>query len=269
MNEQILYIKDIVENEYGITNPEAYIEYKKQKYANGITLDEVNKLSPDTVDSGSFWRYVEEHSPFNRDAVAYGYKDTDDIEKINRHNYSLACSIGVLNYVFMYMECPTALNILDIGAGYGMLKDFVHKYTKFNYYGVDVWPKIDGIYKVKDCILPKEVIEQKFHMIIATNVFQHLSVRQRLRYYEQIHEMLYDISGSVFSVSHVYVNENDSNGFKCVDNNKKYACHYGQYTEIQTFKEVEADIQKYFRILAVSFRTPNNATFHCIKKESI
>jgi len=263
MNSQIGYIKDIVENKYGITSPEAYIEYKKDKFDSGLTLEEINKLSPDTIDSGSFWDYVENHSVFNRDAIAYGFKNTDDIPKINASNYNLACGLGVMNYLFA--RYAHNLNFLDIGAGYGFLKGVVKSMTKFNYYGVDVYPKIDGIYKIKDCFLPKEIMDLKFELIISSNVFQHLSVRQRNIYYEQIANILEPEVG-IFSVSNMH-NGDSQLGFKCIDNDKKYTCHYGQYTEIQSVEEISKDLLKHFNIISYTYLKNISVTFHCCLKK--
>lgn len=264
MSTQISYIKNIIENEYGITSPQAYVEYKKRKTASGLTLDEVNRLSPDTIDSGSFWEYIENESVFNRDAVAYGYKNTEDINTINAHNYHLACCFGILNYIFA--RHSHKLNLLDIGVGYGFLKNLVESSTKFNYYGVDVCPKIDGIYKIKDCILPYEILELKYELIVSSNVFQHLSVRQRNMYYEQIAQILHPQHG-IFSVSNSY-HTNNKIGFFCNENGKQYVCHYGQYTELQSLQEIVDDLSKHFKIIAHSFLEQHNVTFHCQLKNN-
>lgn len=258
MNSQISYIKNIVENKYGITSPEAYIQYKKDKFDSGLTLDEINKLSPDIIDSGSFWEYIEKESIFNRDAIAYGYKSTDDIDTINAHNYTFACQLGIMNYVFARYNMK--MNLLDVGTGYGFLKRFVEKATPFDYYGADVYPKIEGIFKINDCILPDEIMNKKFELVIASNVFQHLSVRQRNIYYEQIAKILHPEFG-IFSVSNIH--SADGIGFKCIENEKKYICHYGQYTELQSLQELVDDLQKHFHIISSSYLGTSSCAFHC------
>ncbi len=261
--DQIGYIKNIIENEYGIIDEQSYIEYKKKCYTDGITAEEINKLSPDTIDSGSFWEYIEKHSVFNRDAIAYGVKNTQDPNYVNWLNYRVACSLGIFDYILMFYNVEG--NLLDIGAGYGMIKNFIDTNTKLSYYGVDAYPKINGIYKVDDCILPDDILKLKYKLIIATNTFQHLSVRQRKEYYRQVAEVLEP--NGVFSISNVISNQKHKDfGFRNKENDKMYLCHYGQYTELQTFQELMSDISQYFNIISETYRNRFEVTFHCVLK---
>jgi len=155
----------------------------------------------------------------------------------------------------MYRECA-GIPLLDIGAGYGMMKDYVEKETKLKYYGVDVYPKIPGVLPLVDgdSTLPPEVMNEKFGIVVSTNVFQHLSIKQRRHYYEQIAKILHPKLG-IFSVTMVCnVPDRPSCGFINKETGKSYMCHYGQYTEIQMIADVFADLSKHFIIVSYLHR---------------
>jgi hypothetical protein len=263
--------KQVIEGNYGITDLKSYGDYKMKKGPTGITKEEVELLSPDNINSCSFWEYIEKNPELAKDAIAFGLTKERSIEEVNRNNFCLACSLNVLSYVMMYKDIDN-LPILDIGAGYGMLKDFVKQNTKLNYCGVDVYPKIEGICQVGEdgSTLPPNIAASSFGLVIAVNVFQHLSVKQKRHYYEQIEKMLIPTFG-IFTVTHmVDIPNSHVRGFKCNDDGKFYGCHYGQYVELQTFEEIKQDLMKHFYIISVSNRGMDNSfTFHCSKKATV
>ena len=120
-----------------------------------------------------------------------------------------------------------------------------------SYHGVDVHPKFQGCIKVNDCILPPEIMEKKFGLVIACNVFQHLSIRQRRTYYEQVAKILHQ--GGFFVLTNCVDQKTSSDrlGFKCKDNDRRYMVHYGQFTEVQTLEELQNDLLKHFDIHSV------------------
>src|SRR5208283_2659963 len=91
----------------------------------------------------------------------------------------------------------------DIGAGYGMLKEFVEQNTKLHYVGVDVYPKIEGICQIgpDGSTLPPNIAGSLFGIVACINVFEHMSIKQRRHYYEQIEKILYPKWG-IFSSTH-------------------------------------------------------------------
>jgi hypothetical protein len=259
--------KEVIEGNYGIKDLAAYEAYKKQKGKTGITQEEVARLSPDNVDSCSFWEYIEKNPEIAKDAVAFGVTKDKSIKEANELNFGLACDLSTINYLLKYRECVN-MPILDIGAGYGMLKEFVEKYTKLQYWGVDVYPKIPGVLKVASdgSTLPPNIMAAKFGVVVSTNVFQHLSVKQRRHYYEQVAKILYPNWG-IFSVSHLVIPPGfDVHGFKD-GTGKQYICHYGQYTEVQPVDEVMEDLRKHFHVMTVHQRMDDASfTFHCTVK---
>ena len=259
---------EIIEGDYKIKDLPSYAEYKRAR-GNGITQSEIDRLSPDAIKSSSFWEWIEKNPELAKDAIGFGITADGSIQDLNRNNYGLANSLGMLSYVFLWRHYK-GMPILDIGAGYGMLKEFVDNSTWMKYYGVDVYPKIPGVLALPDgdSTLPDEILKVGFGLVVSTNVFQHLSVKQRRHYYEQVVKIL--IPNGVFSVSMsaAGLDECGTKGFVCKETGKEYMCHYGQYTEVQTQKEIMDDLRKHFKILSVTRRLwDNSVSFHCNAKE--
>ena len=190
---------EIIEGDYKIKDLPSYSEYKRAR-KDGIYQSEIDRLSPDAIRSSSFWEWIEKNPELAKDAIGFGMTSDSSIQDLNRNNYGLANQLGMLNYILIlrgYKDMP----ILDIGAGYGMLKEFIDNSTLLKYYGVDVYPKIPGVLALADgdSTLPDEILKVGFGLVVSTNVFQHLSVKQRRHYYEQVAKIL--IPNGVFSVS--------------------------------------------------------------------
>lgn len=260
---------EIIEGDYKIKDLLSYTEYKRARGNDkgGVPQSEIDRLSPDAVNSSSFWEWIEKNPELAKDAIGFGMTPDKSIQELNNYNFMVATSTGTLNYVFgwrSYKDMP----ILDIGAGYGMLKEIVEKSTLLKYYGVDVYPKIPGVLALADgdSTLPDEILNVKFGLVVSTNVFQHLSVKQRRHYYEQAAAII--IPGGMFSVSMAAAADGSSEsgirGFTCKETGKEYMCHYGQYTEIQAESEIKQDLRKHFKIISISRRLfDNSISFHC------
>lgn len=259
----------VIAGDYQITDLPSYVEYKKKAGQNGVTVDEIQRLSPDTINSCSFWQWIENHPKLAKDAIAFGTTEQDSIEKVNLINFNIACQMGVLNFILMNRHIA-GMPVLDIGPGYGMLKHFIQNSTQFVYHGVDAYPKIDGVLKVGDdgSTLPESIMNTRFGMVISTNVFQHLSVRQRRHYYEQIAKILEPKCG-IFTVTNAAVVEGSPVKYFRGEDGKNYMCHYGQYTEVQPINEIVVDLSKHFNILTINQRMFDcYFAFHCIIKPS-
>jgi hypothetical protein len=262
-------LKEVIEGCYGITDLKSYGDYKKKVGERGITQQEIELLSPDNINSSSFWEYIEKNPEIARDSIAFGMTKEKSKEEVNNQNFALACSMNALSYIILYRDC-VCMPILDIGAGYGMLRDFIKKHTKLTYCGVDVYPKCEDVYPVgKDgSTLPPNVASSLFGLIVAINTFQHLSVKQRRHYYEQIDKILHPDFGIFTMTINAEIPNSNIRGFKCNNNGKTYTCHYGQYVEIQPIQEIDQDLCNYFNIISISQRVSDNSfTFHCNKKK--
>lgn len=260
--------KEIVEGQYGIKDLKTYENYKLKVGINGITKAEVELMSPDNVNSCSFWEYIEKNPEIANDAISFGATKGKTHEDVNKQNWGLAHSLNAFSYLMLYKD-EVNMPLLDIGAGYGMLRDFVREHTKAIYQGVDVYPKFEGVLQVgpDGFTLPPAIMNTWFGMVISINVFQHLSIKQRNYYYEQIPKILHP--EGIFTMTISTYNKDSVNvrkPFMCAEDGKGYMCHYGQYTECQSYKEVIADLSKHFRILSLAHRVFDDSfTFHCIK----
>jgi hypothetical protein len=248
-------IKSVIEGKLGLTTMEQYTEYKKRIWEQPVSMDEIEELSPDKIDSSEFWKYCDENPEFKYDTVAFGIPKDGNANQANERNFLVAAESGVFSRIIMHRSC--AFNVLDIGAGFGMLKIELNRYAPYaTYYGVDVHPKFEGCIKVTDCILPPEIMEKRFGYVFACNVFQHLSIRQRRTYYEQVAKIC---DGFFVLTNCVDINDSPNRrGFKCRENNRLYMCHYGQFTELQTMEELREDLEKHFHIISLQQRTMDN-----------
>ncbi len=267
--ETIQEFQQVIEGDYKISDLKSYGEYKYSVTAKGgVTKAEVERLSPDNVNSSSFWEYIEKNPEIKNDAICFGVGKDGTKEEVNKRNFALACSMNVFCPILAYKDC-LGMPLLDIGAGYGMLKEFVEQNTKLKYFGVDVYPKVDGVLQVAadGSTLPAEIMSLagNFGLVMSVNVFQHLSIKQRRHYYEQVQQLLHPGCG-VFTFSIACKIPNVKRGFVCEETGREYMCHYGQYTEMQTHPEVVEDLIKHFHILSTIHRNDHSFTFQCSRK---
>jgi hypothetical protein len=179
----------------------------------------------------------------------------------------LACDLGVFSNIHKWKFCSEEFSVLDIGAGYGMLKDYLFREfsTHAKYTGVDVYPKFEGVLPVSDCILPDEVMQNKFVHVFAINVFQHLSCRQRVKYYSQVRK----ICSGMFVMTMCFDDpKNNICGFRCKENGRRYICHYGQFTLLPYLSELYDEVSEHFHIRSIKHETSMPiATFYLIPRE--
>jgi SAM-dependent methyltransferase len=254
-------IRSVVEGELGLIDMPQYVEYKKKIYKEGVSLEEIERLSPDRVDSSEFWKYCH-NAVWKNDTICFGMSPTTPPVEVNRQNMWVAGNMGAFSLLSMAGLVGNSPFVLDIGAGFGMLKDYLKMYVPNAFYaGVDVYPRFEGVTQVKDCILPSNITELQFDFVFSVNVFQHLSVRQRRMYYEQVAKLLRP--QGVFIVSNAaLVGDGPHPGFWCRDNGKKYVVHYGQFTEVQHINEIRDDIGKHFRIHMETYSPSVNCFLH-------
>lgn len=259
-------IRNTIENELGIKTFEDYSLYKSTKRELDLPQEDIDKLSPDTIRSDQFWEWTAQ-SEFEKDAVTNGVTKEQSIHACNYSNYNIALITGCLNYFHIFSQLSNQVvkkfNVLEIGPGYGFFKTMCEEFPNIDYVGVDVYPRIPGILKIADgdTQLPDEVIAKKFDLVFSSNVFQHLTPRQRRSYYSQVADVLAPYG--IFSFNTITKSDK---GFKSGD--RRYMCHYGQYTELQNLSEYIEELSEYFTILSTAQRIDNIDTFHCTNKKS-
>lgn len=264
-------IKDIIINKLGITDLETYKKYV-ESYHNDtprfISKEDIELLSPDNINNYDFWKVIEEL--FGTDCVSninFGSLPQDKIS-CNRRNLNLARLMGCLTFLEEHKFYKN--RILEIGSGYGCLKNWIEAETRFEYVGVDVYPKVQDVQSVSaNGLFTEEQKKEKYDFIYSSNVFQHLSHNQRMTYLDDISNMLNKESGGIFIVNLMLL-FNDIDVKYHAEDGKVYLKHYGQFTSIPTVKEWVDELNKRFTILYSTTRNADTgacklANFICYK----
>jgi hypothetical protein len=266
-------IKRILVDELGFRDLAAYREWiKTVRPTISLTKERVERLSPDTIDCRDFWKVCDEL--FGEDPVCNVAVEPEvgrlpfEIEgpmDANRMNLRLAKSLGVT--AFLDENAHQRLKTLEIGAGYGSLKNYIETRTNHIYKGVDVAPRIPGVIQaMADGLLPREVVEKErasYSYVVSTNVFQHLSARQRTGYMTDARELLHDGGLFIFNITvdtgKLPAHMRDASG-------QAWADHYGQYTPIPKAGVLYDQVAEAFRILYVTQRYDGLFNFVCQKR---
>ena len=260
-------IKSIV-SDLGIEDFDSYQLYMRQKKTFGLSKEDVCSLSPDTINSRDFWAWTIS-SPFEKDTVSHGASKNASIKECNDQNRNYAWEVCILNYYMRWSDTGARMSVLDIGAGYGFFKEMCEARSRTYYVGVDVHPRISGIMPLddNDTLLPDDVVSDgPYDIVLASNVFQHLTPRQRRSYYRQVMPLLTDSVG-VFSVSQLVIDNMPADiGFRC--NGRVYVCHYGQFTEVQSREDIELDLRIAGLQIVSSVYRGYDICHHCVRKNA-
>jgi len=231
----------------------------------------IEQLSPDVVDCREFWKVCEELfglDPVYNQSVAPQVgviaHEVDTRCDANRMNLRLAKSLGIT--AFLEENAGARLKTLEIGPGFGSLKNFIETQTSHIYTGIDVFPRFaDVLTTTSDGLIPEAFIEREqaqFAYVVATNVFQHLSARQRSRYYNDAQRLLGNSGLFIFNLQ---VDTGKLPLF-CRDSDGRAWCdHYCQFTSIPTPSELYGELAALFSILYVTQRYDGLFNFVCQK----
>ncbi len=239
-------IKDIIVNRLGLTDLAAYEAYLKRAWADGAptpTQEEIDQLSPDVIDNNAFWRIAEEL--FHTDPVtscggtAKPYS-VEDAKRAAISMYHLHGFTGYLEGMSLYdQDMSRRSRILEIGPGYGALRDWVLAKGNLDYHAADVYPRISEVDHANvDGTLTQETLGRTYRAVIANNVFQHLSVNQRRIYYRDVLKCL--LPGGEFLVSMMHDHGRPHKERYTIGS---WCRHYGQFTRIQTKDEIVGDLK--------------------------
>jgi len=266
-------IKRILVEELGFRNLDAYKAWVHDvRPTIAPTPARIDKLSPDVVDCRDFWKVCEEL--FGSDPVCNVAVDPEvgrlpfQVESpmdANRMNLRLAKSLGIT--AFLEENGHERLRTLEIGPGYGALKSFIETHTNHVYTGVDVFPRIPGVIEAtREGLLPPEFVEAEggsFSYVISSNVFQHLSARQRAKHIEDAAVLLH--AGGLFIFNLII----DTGKLPAHTRDRKgtaWADHYGQYTPIPKPGPLYDQLAPAFDILYVTQRYDGVFNFACRKR---
>lgn len=161
--------------------------------------DLIERLSPNNIDSGYFWKKAIDTFPLL--SVSYSPKSQNKSE-VNDSNLKHQEKIGAIGIVDKIFSENSNAKMLEIGPGHGAVTGYVAStYGINNYYAIDVFPlfKLKNLYKTDGKTIPAE-IPKDLDIVYSVNVFQHLSQEQRLSYYKQISERLVVGGKFVFSM---------------------------------------------------------------------
>ncbi len=264
-------IKRILTQDLGFTDLTAYRRWIEDVRPSVRPTEEIiERLSPDTIDCRDFWRVCEElfgDDPVCNVAVtprvgSLPYAIETRIDS-NRMNLRLAKSLGVITFLEEFAQ--DRLKTLEIGPGFGSLKNYIESHTAHIYTGIDVFPRIPGVLEATaEGFIPEELVERERSLlgyVIASNVFQHMSSRQRTRYFHDAHALLRE--GGLFIFNTLV----DSGRAPVRDKNGNAWCdHYGQYTLIPKIGSIYEEVSARFGILYVTQRYDGVFNFVCQKQ---
>lgn len=264
-------IKDIIVNRLGIKDLVAYQAWLKADWKRYPTAEDVDLLSPDLIDNGAFWRVAEEL--FSTDPVSNctvgqekpAVRSEAEANRINMGLYHAYGVTGLFESLLIHHGPDCAPKVLEIGPGYGALRDWLKaRCPKARYHAADCYPRIpEAMQTTLDGLLALIPKVESYHIVVASNVFQHLSLKQRRTYYADIASGLSD--RGLFVVSSFY-----DNGVARPDRDPEgrvWCRHYGQYTQIQTRVQISEDLQAHFTIETETVQPPyGGVVYHCRKK---
>jgi hypothetical protein len=258
--------------DFGFTDLDAYrrwIDRDRPKLVPNTKL--IERLSPDLVDCRDFWRACDEL--FGLDPVSnlavnpsigrlpYAVESRMDA---NRMNLRFAKSFGITD---LLEENPQQrLKVFEVGPGYGSIMNFIETHTNHEYTGVDVAPRIPGVIEATaEGFIPEELIKRDaglYSYVVSSNVFQHLSSKQRARYYDDVRALL--IRGGLF-IFNLCV-DTGKPGYLRDASGKAWCDHYGQFTEVPT-ADIYTQLGALFGVLYVTQRYDGVFNFVCQKRD--
>jgi hypothetical protein len=266
-------IKRILTEELGFATLADYERWVRTARAHtSPTPERIEKLSPDSVDCRAFWRVCDElfglDPVFNvvvAPKVGSLPRAVDTRMDANRMNLRLAQTLGIT--AFLSENAAAALKTLEIGPGFGSLKHYIETHTQHLYMGVDARPRIEGVMETTaEGLLPRRFVADEggqYSYVVSSNVFQHLSARQRSRYFEDAEALLRKGGLFIFNLlvdsGKLPPSTRDAEG-------RAWSDHYGQYTLVPTAGELYGELSARFDILYVTQRYDSLFNFVCAKR---
>ena len=264
-------IRRILVEVLGFTDLEAYRKWIDTERPR-LKVDEklIARLSPDHVDCRDFWGVCDELFQIDpvcnvavRPSVGQLPYSVETRMDANRMNLRFAQSFGITD--FLLENAEERLKVFEIGPGFGSLMHFVETRTNFEYAAVDAVPRVSGVHQTTaEGLIPDDLLARSagaYSYVIASNVFQHFSSRQRARYYEHARTLLQRGGLFIFNL--------------CVDTGKAtylrdargnaWCDHYGQFTAVPK-ADIYTQLGSLFGVLYVTQRYDGIFNFVCQKQ---
>src|SRR5450432_2569761 len=265
-------IRRALVQDFGFTDLAAYKRWVERDRANLVLTSElIEQLSPDNVDCRDFWRVCDEL--FALDPVCnvavnpsvgrlpYAIETRMDA---NRMNLRFARSFGITG--FLEENAQQRLKVFEIGPGYGSIMNFVETHTNHEYTGVDVVPRVPGVIEATaEGLIPEDLVKRDaalYSYVVSSNVFQHLSSKQRVRYYDDARALL--TRGGLF-IFNLCV-DIGKQGFLRDASGNAWCDHYGQFTAVPK-SDIYAQLGALFGVLYVTQRYDGVFNFVCQKRD--
>ena len=236
------------------------------------TPESIAQLSPDVVDCRAFWKVCEDL--FGSDPVCnvalppevgklpYAIETPMDA---NRVNLRLAKSFGIT--AFLEENAHARLKVLEIGTGYGSLKNFIETHTNHVYMGIDAVPRVASVIETTpDGLIPRDLVAREqgaFSYVVSTNVFQHFSAKQRTNYIADAHTLLRAGGLLLFNLT---VDTGKLPPYMRDMSGNAWAVHYGQHTPIPKGSAAYDLMAPAFDILYVTQRYDGLFNFVCQRR---
>lgn len=266
-------IKRILTEDFGFVDLDAY----KKWVANvrptlSLTPDLIQRLSPDDVDCRDFWKVCDELFGYDpvcnvvcQPAVGSLPYPIETPMDANRMNLRLAKSLGIL--AFIDENAHERLKFLEIGSGYGSIKNYIETRTAYVYTGVDAAPRIPGVVQTTgQGFIPAAILDSesgRYSYVVSSNVFQHLSAKQRSRYYQDAHALLHDRGLFLFNL---HVDRGKAGEYLRDDQGNAWCDHYGQFTLVPK-SDLFDEISPLFDILYIFQRYDGLFGLVCCKRK--
>ncbi len=264
-------IRRILVEELGFTDLEAYRKWIDTERPR-LKVDEklVARLSPDNVDCRDFWGVCDELFHIDpvcnvavRPSVGQLPYSIETRMDANRMNLRFAQSFGITD--FLLENAEERLKLFEIGPGFGSLMHFVETHTNFEYTAVDAVPRMNGVHQTTaEGLIPDALLASSagaYSYVIASNVFQHFSSKQRARYYEHARALLQ--RGGLF-IFNLCVDTGKATYLRDAKGNA-WCDHYGQFTAVPK-ADLYAQLGALFGVLYVTQRYDGIFNFVCQKQ---
>ena len=161
---------------------------------------DIELLNPDKIDNRLFWSELDKNFKYS---PICGIVSNNENE-VNEINLKMFQPI-----IERYADIFKNSNIMEIGYGLGSFPYYCEKYSNLNidnYYGIDYlnrikqreYPTKYNFYETDGLIIPMS-IPNDLDIVFSSNVFQHLSLKEKINYFKLSYDKLKDGGHFIFN----------------------------------------------------------------------